>query len=599
MDDLYFSKYKKYKLKYLSLLKKKFKVLQMDNDNFLNNYRKIPNSGQQNCGIYLSDDDTKIIKCENHELSVEIQEHLYQIIKSYPNYKIFPQIYNIYNFQRERERETYTEMEKFQGDLTQFLYEILPKKVLSKMTNLTEDDRDFYYRLFNLSIPNKISGNNLYRISDEKHNEMLIYLYYYPAEVDTVVNIIAERKRNNNNEDYLYKDIKVNMTTDYIRELELLNNTIRFFKNPIFLDDNFIRKYEDFIKKYETDYNSLLLTIEQQVYRIILLLNNIGLTFRDYKLDNFAFTYGNTNNHLGIKWSNNYLGDNLYLNISLLDWGSGLSIYDLKLPSTLNNFTKYGQTFITSLKRNMLFIGYEIYNKSKNIFELDQKLVEYYEKEYNLDLKINTHMKTFNDLNKFVNNNNNVIFKLNVNDFYTNKLLYKYSYDKMLSDKSINFYIDKKPTIINKDGDKKYLIKCDAFDKIKYKNPSQKEDLLYILQQKDKVYLVNFDKKTTKYKNSEFIQDNNNDDLIKLINNYCTIPKQIPDTTIKNKPSAYDYDNNYYYNDDYNDDYNYYYNDDYNDDNNDDNNDDDYNDDSDSDFDKYGAKIQKGLPPDW
>jgi hypothetical protein len=37
MENLYYDKYMKYKLKYLDLLKNTFKVLQVDNTSFLNN----------------------------------------------------------------------------------------------------------------------------------------------------------------------------------------------------------------------------------------------------------------------------------------------------------------------------------------------------------------------------------------------------------------------------------------------------------------------------------------------------------------------------------------------------------------------------------
>ena len=58
----YYQKYLKYQKKYQNLIGGTFgeviniPTLESVEDNtFLNNYREIPNSGQQNCGIFISD----------------------------------------------------------------------------------------------------------------------------------------------------------------------------------------------------------------------------------------------------------------------------------------------------------------------------------------------------------------------------------------------------------------------------------------------------------------------------------------------------------------------------------------------------------------
>ena len=84
----YRTKYLKYKNKYLSL---KNKYNSINNSDFLNNYTKIPNSGQRNCGIYLSDDRQRIMKCDG-SYNETLQKNLEKINVKYPNYKIFPKI---------------------------------------------------------------------------------------------------------------------------------------------------------------------------------------------------------------------------------------------------------------------------------------------------------------------------------------------------------------------------------------------------------------------------------------------------------------------------------------------------------------------------
>ncbi len=76
-------KYLKYKSKYIQLKKilgknpnymtnyksdkqiGGFETISTDNNSFLENFDEVELFGQMNCGIYISKDNTQIIKCEN------------------------------------------------------------------------------------------------------------------------------------------------------------------------------------------------------------------------------------------------------------------------------------------------------------------------------------------------------------------------------------------------------------------------------------------------------------------------------------------------------------------------------------------------------
>jgi hypothetical protein len=509
MQENYFIKYMKYRAKYLELKKnfnQKGGAIFQANDNFLSNYTKIPNSGQQNCGIYLSNDNRKIIKCGG-SYSSKLQEMLENINKNYPNYKIFPKIYNVYEY----DNNNYIEMEKFEGDLTQYLYEVLPQNILLQMDNLTYDEKQFYYILFNDSIPKTMNGKS-FNIYD--YDKMINYLYHHQDEIDQVT-IIKK-----SGQEY-YNNIKINKYTDYKNIIDNINKINELLLNPYFANYNiFIKKYEKFLEIYQEQFNNIMPTIEQQIYRLKLLLINIGLDYIDDKLDNYAFNYSDNNEHLGIVWSNNKLINGKYLNISILDWDSGLTKSYGEIRSNFKNFSKYGQYNIILLKEDNL----SSYDETNNIFNLDARLINFLKKEYKLALRTYTGMESLKDFNEVTELGNKVILSLDLSEVYLKYLLNEYSIDNLKSRYGYNlFYIDRRP-IINYDSSKKYLIKCDTINQNRYKNPEYQKTLLYLLFKNDKVYLVNYNKTTKNYDEIELEQKAfSNFEIFDFIKEYCTI----------------------------------------------------------------------------
>ena len=117
---LYYKKYLKYKNKYLEL---KFQ----SGGNYtlnLEEWTEIENSGQQNCGIFLSKKyPDYILKCgTSSETSSWVNEINQQV-------QLFPKIINdtIMN------EGNYTTMQKLDGDITSIFFNLFPKIILDKM----------------------------------------------------------------------------------------------------------------------------------------------------------------------------------------------------------------------------------------------------------------------------------------------------------------------------------------------------------------------------------------------------------------------------------------------------------------------------------
>ena len=144
------------------------KITNTSDMSFLNGYKKISNFGISNFGIYVNDD--KLIKGDNIP-SDHIIKKLNKIYYTYPTYKIFPQVYNYYIVPNDRaiyhevinttlnignkfkvQYVSYCKMEKFDGDLSSFLFEYIPKNILKNM-NLNEAEIFEYYKFFYNMIP--------------------------------------------------------------------------------------------------------------------------------------------------------------------------------------------------------------------------------------------------------------------------------------------------------------------------------------------------------------------------------------------------------------------------------------------------------------
>lgn len=431
----YKEKYYKYKKKYLHLkrLQKGGSfIIETDNTNFLEGYNEINNSGQHNCGIYISLDNKKIIKCK-----CDPNEKLDFIIEKYPDYKIFPKVFNYYLYKKDDEKTFYCKMEKFEGDVTELLYELLPQQILNKMVEeqiITENDKNNYYNIFFLLIPKTIGKKQLNVI---KITPLDKYLYNHPEEISLVEEIAKKNYENqyirNDNMIQKYKDYTIRYINDSSKTYHSLKEIVSLFKDIDFNYD----KYEEFIRRYKKIFNEIITSIRKQIIRLEILLLIIGLEYSDFKLDNFAFTLSSNNySHLGIIWNNNNF-DNKYFFIHIIDPDSGLfKLSKQHINYYLKRFnpTKYGQYEYNIIQDKIL------YNYDENFLNLSEDVIKLLTKSNNLDklsdLDIEIEIDKLEDYNNYVLEDNNYIQEIeDTNNIKLKKLIESYKIDQELQDK--------------------------------------------------------------------------------------------------------------------------------------------------------------------
>lgn len=182
-------------------------------------------------------------------------------------------------------------MEKFDGDVTQMLYERLAKLSIKKL-NVDNSTADALYALYRFKMPATVGR-------DDKQL------------LDKLIQTSA--------------------------------NTLKF------------ETYNAFMKQFEEDLRKMLHEVGKQIYTILMKMIEVGYYYADNKFDNYGFTLSDKNEkHLDVMWENNKIGDK-YFFIRLLDWGSGLEkieetdkqqkIYNVSdfYDSNFQNFSKYGQ----------------------------------------------------------------------------------------------------------------------------------------------------------------------------------------------------------------------------------------------------------------
>jgi len=293
----YQQKYLKYKQKYINLRE----VIRQNGgeptvERLLEGYKEIPNSGQQNCGIFVSNEPWKekyIIKCERGDLrNDEKLKDAIEINSIFQNkgMLLFPRIPDkpVYDATNNK---TYIKMEKFDGDVTQMLYERLAKLSIKKL-NVDNSTADALYAVYRFKMPATVGR-------DDKQL------------LDKLIQTSA--------------------------------NTLKF------------ETYDAFMKQFEEDLRKMLHEVGKQIYTILMKMIEVGYYYADNKFDNYGFTLSDKNEkHLDVMWENNKIGDK-YFFIRLLDWGSGLEkiedtdkqqkIYNVAdfYDSNFQNFSKYGQ----------------------------------------------------------------------------------------------------------------------------------------------------------------------------------------------------------------------------------------------------------------
>lgn len=386
MDKI--NKYNKYKIRYLNLKNNDRKLMngggliKYENLDFLKDWEKINTMGQNNCGIYLSDKHPKrILKCVTSGTSGSTITEVNKLL-SIKNYHIFPDIHNIY----EKENgNSFVEMEKFDGDITDFLYKIIPKMILDEL-NVTDEIKQDLWKAYRCKIPKTMDDDESLKVYLD---DITIYLYNNRDQIKTFIRQFNNHDFSDNN-DFIFNNIKVNK---YIRPKMIIENIIKLIK----INDNFkdskisYNQYEYFMKRINEEIIKYLPKLRDQIIMLKICLLEINFKYIDNKLDNFAYVLSdNPIKHLDKNWKNNKIGDK-YFYVYIIDWDSGLfelsnDIYYMnriidEFNGNLQYYTKYGQY-------NMNSIGSKLFNLDENIMNLPNEILKILNTKFELNLDI-------------------------------------------------------------------------------------------------------------------------------------------------------------------------------------------------------------------
>ncbi len=313
--DSYKKKYLKYKKKYFDLKNQHAGSSFSFNLN-LSEWTQIENSGQHNCGIFLSDIyPNYIVKCgsSNNEIVNEINKQI----------KLFPNIINstIIN------NENYITMEKLDGDITSIFFDMFPKIVLNKMINerkINEEQKQNIFILFKYKIQS--TTNITYIDIDKIMLECLLDNNFYNQYIN-YLKLNNYIKYENNTFTINGKTFTYQIDYDNYEEFEKKYNYIKKKLQTIITINNItIELYDEFINRVlELLYEHHTMIFNEMIKKS-LLLTSIGYYYSDNKFDNYGYILSNTQiNDLDVP-----IFMDKYFYVYFLDWDSGL----IKLNTT-------------------------------------------------------------------------------------------------------------------------------------------------------------------------------------------------------------------------------------------------------------------------
>jgi hypothetical protein len=267
LNNLYYIKYLKYKIKYLEIKGGTLDENKIDTKI----WTKINNKGQQNCGIYIN--NNKLLKC----ISGKHNKQKISFVKKLQQY--FPKIHEIdYN---DKLVKTFITMEKLDGDITSIFFELLPKIAINKTLEECND--------ISLEINHNTNTNNF----DKNYFLLKIFSLKIPSTM-------GRQDR-----------------PPYIEFHNYINDV-----NLITLDD-----YEQFINKIKILFNKFFNFIIIEIINLLYKLYKLNYIYSDFKFDNYAYKLLN-DDEITSEMSNHYKCENKFLSknlfIYIIDWDSGL-----------------------------------------------------------------------------------------------------------------------------------------------------------------------------------------------------------------------------------------------------------------------------------
>lgn len=257
-------------------------IISVENAKFLERWAKMPNSGQNNCGIFVL--EGAIIKCEKTGNTSKYIELLDKI----NDFRYFPKVHQIYKLTSNDGIYTanteFIMMERLLCDVTEFIFDHVPYNTMAYYKEqLNIGNCDVYYDIYRGMIPHTNAPKKFVY-----NNEM------YPAETIKTIEMLQDAK---------YESVKYDTYTTLMRHVE---NAIRYHMKNV--------------------------STQITLMRIMLLLY-YNYKYTDKKLDNYGISLYRNCSTLGLRnmvWINNKLEPDLSYRVHILDWSSGLSEVDKK-----------------------------------------------------------------------------------------------------------------------------------------------------------------------------------------------------------------------------------------------------------------------------
>lgn len=398
-NGLYEQKYLKYKKKYLNL-KEQFGGYTLK----LDEWNKIENSGQHNCGIFVSDIYPKyILKCDT-DLKLDT------IIKINKTIQLFPNIIDSTKI----DEKAYITMQKLDGDITNIYFNLFPKIVLKNMINkglINKKQEETIFELFlgkcNYSMPNsKAMGIyfNTFTIDRLIDPEIFsLYLEYLRANPQVI-----DKRSDINIKGNIYKDV-------YHRNIELEERDYRSTKNKLDKFKKFSNVTFELYNSFMTQLLELLASHHEifikEIIKIKLLLIKLGYEYDDDKLDNYGYILSNTPIDDYRKFQAPRIFGK-YLYIYFLDWESGFGKILENRPKLnwiidhvndgFRYFTANGQYYFKDINKTVIQNNSTV---NLEVLGIDPEILKILQKPYEFDLSPFKHsFTTIEEVEKFIYN---------------------------------------------------------------------------------------------------------------------------------------------------------------------------------------------------
>jgi hypothetical protein len=281
----YYIKYLKYKKKYL-LYKKKYLLLCKQfgkgiehveisrDENWLSNWKLIPNSGQHNCGLYINSTKDRVLVCRNKEMDLNLLEYYKNIREGkslinseykITNDEIIPTLY----FINKISDKYYYESKKLDGDITQMLFDIIPN-LLSQQNKYNDYSKEII-KIFRFK---SMSYFNIQKNKETIHKELKEINDRIP---DIDIKIYTKLQEKIESRKKTYGD-----NYERIEKKEQIENSPK----------NFIELYKSFIDHLANIIRFRVLPkLLYEIYKLLEKIIKIGYTYEDYKFDNFGYLY--------------------------------------------------------------------------------------------------------------------------------------------------------------------------------------------------------------------------------------------------------------------------------------------------------------------